>query len=73
MAAGDAGLLGWPYVNASTGRVKDGATEINTTRDLAAEVKLELDRRAPGKISIGPLVPLNNDGRPNGDIHFRIV
>jgi hypothetical protein len=72
MATGDATLLGWPLVNSSTGKVKDGANEINITRDLAAEVKIALDSRFTGKITRGTSTPLNTSGS-DGDIYLKMV
>ena len=70
--AGEAGSLGWAYVDPTTGKVRDGASEINATRDRIAELKIAVDARYKGVITRGTTNPLNTTGN-DGDIYLKIV
>ena len=72
MAGEIAASQGYPVVDPTTGKVKDGATEINTTRDLVASLKISVDARFTGTITRGTTTPLNTSG-VNGDIYLKMV
>lgn len=78
MAVGDdATLAGYPLVpdTGPTGLVKQGAMEINRTRDLVAQVKAQVPvgktaYRAASGITTGTADP---SGGVDGDIYFKIL
>ena len=78
MAVGDEALAAGYLLVADTGPdglVKDGAREINRTRDYAAEVKTSVPAgkaayRAASGISSGTADP---SGGNDGDIYFKIL
>jgi hypothetical protein len=73
MAVGDSSrAVGYPLVDLTTGKVKDGGTEINTTRDLVADLKISVDARFTGKITRGTATPVNTSGS-DGDIYLKMV
>lgn len=74
--AGEAADKGWPYVP-STAFVHDGNTEINMTRDFAAQTDKKIPTAAAGwrtnsGISSGTAAPVNANGA-DGDIYFKII
>jgi hypothetical protein len=72
MAVGDSSASqGYPLVDLTTGKVKDGANEINITRDLVADLKISVDSRFTGKITRGTGNPPTISN--NGDIFLKIV
>lgn len=76
MAIGDAAVAaGLPIVSAITGKVKDGADEINRTRDEVAAVMglvpaSKASARIAAGISSGTADPV---GGVDGDIYFKIL
>jgi len=76
MAVGDdAAAVPWPILTPSVDLVKDGATEINRSRDFAAQVKALVPVGKPGfraaaGITSGTAAPT---GGSDGDIYFQIV
>jgi hypothetical protein len=76
MAIGDdAAAAGFALVDSSTDLVKDGAQEINRTRDYVAQTKALIPVGAAGYrtaagISSGTADP---SGGANGDIYFKIL
>jgi hypothetical protein len=73
MAVGDSSTsVGYPLVDPALGKVRDGANEINITRDLVASLKIAVDARFTGKITRGTSTPLNTTG-VNGDIYLKMV
>lgn len=82
MALGDKTLAaGWTIVNPNTDLVKDGANEITETRDLAAEVMLELRPVSRGGTgannaqqalrNLGIYVQSSDPGHANGRIWIK--
>lgn len=76
MAVGDdATNAGFALVSDSTGLVKDGAMEINKTRDYVAQVKALIPvgksaYRSAAGISSGTADPT---GGNDGDVYFKII
>lgn len=71
----DAIAAGYPIVNGSSDLAKDGDTEINRTRDLLAQLKVQVPTtkagfRTAAGISSGTGDPSGGD---NGDIYFKII
>jgi hypothetical protein len=82
MAVGDqAAAAGFPLVDPATDLVKDGATEINRTRDLVADTLSQIPVGVPAfqsasGILIGSAAPINDaPGAPgtgvDGNIYFK--
>lgn len=78
MAVGDAAVAGGlPILDPGTALLKNGATEINRTRDFVANVQALLPANKPAYrvkagISSGTSVPSNATGN-DGDIFFRTL
>jgi hypothetical protein len=75
MAVGDEALAAGYSLVSNTDLVKDGATEVNRTRDYVAEVKSTVPTgkaayRAAAGITSGVADPT---GGVDGDIYFKIV
>lgn len=76
MAVGDDAIAaGFALVNSATDLVKNGATEINRSRDYSAQVKVLIPvgkaaYRSAAGISSGTADPT---GGNDGDIYFKII